>query len=525
MNQKRIFASCLVSLFFSASLTSASIAHAAPAKTKKAQNTHWAPVITPEQPLLDDAYYNKLVKQTKEARRKLAQAEVDVPTRESKFEKDFLAMRAELIGDETGNKGVKTKEELDALVKKYSDTTRYAGLSPQAKFLALQLRALAPTKSIFFRLKKYVSAYDATRTMVVSMLRAQFAGLQMFYPVGADVSNPVINHWEVVFKYMTEPMDGMEYPIDSDQHLANYLTQLANTMGLINNDFAALVNSGANIWWDNKLYFSFANFTSTKDRYIMLGAPELHSLLAASNLSLSALYATTAYSLDGLQQSVQSIGTLFGIQAQNGFQPQGMSSRSRFKVLNAHPNLFVRVADGKSRMDSAYKLLVAGVRAAKYSYELTAKLPEGTDNLFDPRVALAFNRIATTSFANVDDLLTGEPVSSAVVNGEKIRMSIKNFYDNPPERLSELYPVDWDNGPAEFPVTAWGKPDTLRNFKNGMATAWNFEPYSKLFPDLTAQQKKINGKKITKDIPQFTRVLAQTWGSGAFAIPLGAVIF
>ena len=116
--------------------------------------------------------------------------------------------------------------------------------------------------------------------------------------------------------------------------------------------------------------------------------------------------------------------------------------------------------------------------------------------------------------------MASNEADSTVINGEKIRVNIKAFYDNPPERLSNLYPVAWVQGPKELPTTAWGKPATVRNYKAGMAKAWLLKPYQQVFPDISS-----GDGKTTTEVPRYARVLTQSWGSAAFAFPMAAVIF
>ncbi|MBL7554588.1 MAG: hypothetical protein JNM24_02105 [Bdellovibrionaceae bacterium] len=489
--------------------------------------------VTPVLPFNNDEYYQKLLGDIKKSPRSSAAATTDVPAIEKTFSTDFLEMRRELIGSgvqgDPKRTGVQTVEELDTVINKYSNPEVYKGLSPQAKFLALQLRALKPMKGFIFRAKLYIAGISATRTMIVSALRAQMAGIQTFFPLNESAS---VNHWEIVFKYMTENSPGIGSEILTDDDLYVFFRQLTNDYAVIVNDFGDLVKSGQSIWWDNKLYMSFASFASEKDRYVLLGKPELYALYSASAANASVLYSTTAYSFTGLRDAVKKIGQLFGIDnivetaiaSIDGKGAQGMSSHTRIKVLRQYPKLFVRVSDGEKRMQTAYAYLVSAARSARLSFEETKKLKEGDENLFDVRVANAFNRIAGTSFANIDQLIDEkEPISSAIVNGERVRVSLKNFYYNSPASLSELYPTNWNLSSEDRKVSVPGysaKGQQLRNYKYGMAVEWNLAPYKNMFPDLVGTS---NGR--TKDLPKYVRILSQTWGSSVFAIPLGAAIF
>lgn len=505
----------------------------AAAKAQQANKLVAAEMASVELPLNNDEFYNKFIEEIKKTPRSTAAAVTDVPAIEKNFDKDFLQIREELIGNgivgDKNEKGVTTVEQLDQIINKYSEPATYKVLSNQAKFVALQLRSLKSFKSFIFRAKLYIGNISATRTMIVTALRSQIAGIQSFFPV---LGNSSVNHWEVVFNYITQNTPNMGPEIRNDQDLYVFFTQLAYDYAQIVNDFKEIVTQNFKpIWWDNKLYMSFASFASEKDRYVLLDKPELYALYSASLMNLSVLSSTTAYSFDGLQSSIKAIGQLFGVDsisdaisgALNGQGADGMSSYSRIKVLNSHPNLFVIMPDGKKRMSLAYDYLKASVRAARVSYEETKKLPEGKQNLFDPRVANAFNRIGNSSFANIDTLVDEKDVvTSAVLNGERVKVSLKNFYDNPPERLSELYPTNWDlsteHKKLKIPNYS-NKGQFLRNYKHGMATEWKLEPYKRIFPEISG-----NGDK-TKEVPKYARILSQTWGSAVFAIPLGAAIF
>lgn len=483
------------------------------------------PLLNFEMPFENDQYYQSLLKEIKQSPRQMAAASTDVPAIENKFDADFKILREELIGNGKDKKGVTTIAGLDALINKYSDAKTYQGLSAQAQMVALQLRSLKPFKSFIFRARQYIGRNSATRAVIVSMLRAQITGIQTFFPTGGAS----VNQWEVVFKYITEPVNGMGAEISTDEAFHRFLVNVTSEMTLVFADFSNLVKQKKTIWWDNKLYFSFANFTSEKDRYVALGSPEQHALLAAMALNMSALYSTTAYSLTGLQSALQSVGQLFGIDsltstvtaATSGMGADGVSSQTRIAILNKHPKLFTLMPDGRQRMSVAFKFLAASSRASRISFEETKRLPEGQENLFDPRVANAFARLGGLSLSNMEQVISDqEAVTSAVVNGERIKISLKSFYENPPEHLNELYPVRWDQTPDLIPVTAWGKADKLRNYKRGMAVAWNYQAYKKIFPDI-----KSKDGKTTTEVPRYARVLAQTWGASAFALPLSAVIF
>lgn len=491
-------------------------------------------------------------KKGKESARHLAEADSDVTALEASFPADFITIRSELIGDGKDKKGVTTVVEFEALINTYSDSAKYKSLSPQAQLVALQLRALKPFKSFIFRAKEYIKKHSVTRAMIVSVLRTQIAGIDMFYPTEDEMaagqksnstsSNAnLANQWELVFKYITEPSPDMGFPIETDEALRAFLAGLVNDSIAINNDLNALVVAEKPIWWDNKIYMAQANFTSEKDdRYVMLGAPELNAIYAASSLTISGLESSVAYTFNGLQESTKAIAELYGFDVV-GKTPsldslvsgvnllmmggQGISSYSRIKMLNKHTNFTLDEKYGRARMTDAYRLLVASARAAKTSFERAKNLSDSDRNLFNARVANGFGRLGGMSLDNIVGLVETDngTAASAVINGARIRVSLKDFYYNSPKNLSDLYPQDWDLSKETIPGKAWNGEDVpVRNYKYGMATKWKLEPYKKLFPDISATK---GDDQLTAEVPKFARVLAQTWGSSVFAIPLGAVIF
>ncbi len=478
----------------------------------------------------DTTAYQSTLKESKKARRSVAR--VDVPAIEASFPADFVEIRSQLIGgavatNKAQSEGVKTPAELDALIQKYSNPEEFRKLGPQAKLVALQLRALKTYKSFIFRARNYIGKNSITRTMVVTMLRAQLVGVQTFFPLTGTAD---VNQWEVVFKYITEPQPGMGEPISTDRDLYAFLTHATNDAQSIMNDYSALIKQKQDIWWDNKLFFSFANFASEKDRYVKLGDAELESIYSTMALNLSGLYATTAYSLDGLQDFIRSSGQLFGVDGLDGISRaivstngiDGMTSKSRFQILNAHPNLFKLMPQGKTRMNYAYGYLREAVRSAKTSYNYSLNRGDAGDYLFDGRVANAMFRVTNTSIEQLDQLFEKDEVGSTVVNGERIKVNLSQFYNNPPTHLNSLYPKAWDEGPREITVKAWGKNDKLRNYKYGMAKEWDIAAYKVLFPEIQAVANK-PGR--TSEVGKYSRIISQTWGTAAFAIPLSMVVF
>lgn len=480
-----------------------------------------------------------------------ARVDVTVSAVEAEIQKsqpNFLRLRDEVIGNSEKNiAGIKSKEQLDAFIKKYegpagSDQRKnYESLDSASRMLVLQLRALIPMKSFFFRAKSFVARNSITRTTIVTMLRAQAVGVQNFTQVAWGSTNPqtASNNsglWEAAYNYMTEPFPDMASKIDGDGDLESFMGSLLNSAIRINNDYKVIVEDAiknqSSFWWDNKLYLSIANFSDPKDRYIKLGIAELLAIRSALSLGVSTLAATTSYSFKGFQASIGQVGVLMGFTASN-FRDvtvgvngaEGMTSKNRFNILKSHKDLFTRKDDYKKRMDTAYNSLRDSVYQAKSSYDCVAKRNAGDQYLFDVRMAQSMNRIALSSFGNLVNLFEKKEVGSTVIAGEKINVDLWGFYNNPPASLSDLYPVEFNdrsNGTVpEVSVKAWGEKDSLRNFKYESARSWKLAEYNKLFPGIKPDE---SGQKTT-EVGRYARILSQSWGSAVFAIPLSAFVF
>lgn len=456
-------------------------------------------------------------------------AAVDAPAVVAELDPDFKALSAALIGTGDGvNKGVKSPKELDALIDRINstdDTFAYNKLGHEAQFLALQVRALKPFKSFFYRARTYVGTHTVMRASIVSLLRTQAAFIQDLYPVSAN--NP--NHWQVVYDYLTIPQDNMGPEVKTDADFAQFVGQLSKISTAITNDYAAWVKEGKDIWWDNKLYLSFANFTSEKDQYVRIGRVEQETMLAAAYMNLSALYAVRAHSLDGLQASVADVGTLFGIGTPlaalnaelgpNG--ADGISSRSRMTVLKQHSQLFSLV--DKTQMQNSFTALQYAMRMSRVAWqEITSpNYNAGAQYLFDARVVLPFNRILGMSFEQADNLLTSNGTAvNAVVNGDNVKVNLPAFFTGN-QSLSAYYPQTFVNGPKELSTQVNGQTVSYRNYQDGMAKTWLCAPYKAIFPDIKCSADG----KYTQDVPRYARVLAQTWGGAGFALPLAGVLF
>lgn len=500
--------------------------------------------------ILKDEYYNSLIKTKKSAKRAISQESttqkgvIDLPAIDATFSADFVELRKKLIGVENidnkqvqASTGVRTPEELDAIITHYSKPEVYNNLSPQAKMVAIQLRSLTPYKSFFYRAQKYLGSGTALRSAVVTMLRNSSTGIQTFFPVNGTSTT---NHWNVIFQYITEPMSGMQAPINTDNDLQKFVYGLiVNTRPLIT-DMEAIYRKVDSVYWDNRLYMSFANFTSEKDRYVKLGKPEMESILAGATAGFSGLLATGAYSFIGLSDATRVTSAFFGMEQlsnQFNFVPKnkdnvmGLKSSERFQILRQYPQLFVRVPGGERLMEESYTNLLKSVRYSRVSWE-SMKALDGRDRqdfLFDPRAVVPFNRIIGSNFEVLEDVLSGKEAKSTTIQGEVVKMNLKAFYMDSPKSMTVFYPVAFRAGTEKSKKSINGQLIEYRNYQVGSPVAWSATEYKKYFPDMKTAACPTNTvvsvQECTTEVAPYARILSQTWGAAGFGAVLAGMVF
>jgi hypothetical protein len=481
--------------------------------------------------ILDDNVYNQMIKEA-EGRAKRTTATAD-SFDESRLSDEYRNLRSEIIGGkeylngkETGKTiaGVTTADQLSALVDKYDKDDVIYGLPRDAQLMAIQLVSIKPFKGFIYRAQKYFGKHSAIRTMIVSSLRLTAQGINVFLPT---------EQWTAGFAYVTEPFADMGRPINSDADLEYFIAKtLFESVTKNTKRIELWAKNIEPIYWDNKVYFSKAKFLSEKDRYLRLGVAEQHAIASASWATLASISSLSAYSLQGLADSVKDISKHFGIDSSAvanvfGDGPMGVSSKERFAILKNYPNLFVKVS--QPHMVYAFGAWRSSARWARSAW-IELKNSAGKietsqtqiQNVIDPNGVMPFSRIVMDSLNNMDLLLDGKKVEAgiALVQGEAVEVDLYKFFHESPD-MSELYPVAFDDSHINKKKVINNKKVEFRNYLSGTPTAWNYEVYKRYFPDAMPSDKKDQ----TKDVTKFARVLSQTWGGWIVGLPLSALVF
>lgn len=470
---------------------------------------------------MGDADYAQLKKAAKSDAKSRKLAEVDSLDEEQILSADLKNLRNELLGGpeySEGKKsatkfaGISTADELDALIVKLE--ANYEKLSNDAKFVAAPLIALKPYRGIVVRLRPlfkdgliksgHVRGAPVTHAAVLTVLRMAAAGVNVFTPTP---------QWKAGFAYFTEPSANLGSDISSDMALKRFVAYESLPAIEKLRDRMAALNLEKPIYFDNKLMLSKANFVADKDRFLMIGEAERKAVLSAILLFHSGVNGSMAYSWDGLIAACDSVANVYGFQ--QTFAAEGATAKDRTAQLNKFRNkLFVfDKTNGKVWMDRSFRSLKEGIRQGKLSWMATQDYNQssnGINMLFDPRVAMPFGRVINTGFENLESMIEGTGVKSAVVAGEVVDVNLTKFFTDPPDSMLAFLPTRFVEGKNE--AVLHGK--TYRDLTIGTPNGWNTSVYQKYFPSV----------KSDDDVKAAARILSQSWGGWVLGLPLTAMV-
>ncbi len=407
---------------------------------------------------------------------------------------------------------------------------------PDARLLAAQLLMLRPLRGFIARSKGIFSTKDGNartaRGLAITLLRLTAAGIDTYLPT---------EQWSAAFDYVTQPF----YRKKRSERLCQkkWHDQCDMTDGpalqafLINEIFPRLENikgvlaeltsekyEKRVIYWDNKLLFGSANFVSHKDRYLRLGQAERLLMLSATQATQSSILGMNAYHINGFFETFDTIGKKYGIGSV--FQSQSATAQGRFEAFKKPADLFrfktEKLTLSKSYMKASYDRLKASMQNAYLAWQILDAGESSRrlqNNLIDPRLVVPFRRVMNNAWPNAlasvgmnldfEEVEKGEVVSS-VVNGEKVVVSLKKFFDDPPKSLKVFMPTGFIQG-DEFLHNNFGK---YRNYRRGNPKQWNVDTYGKYF----------EGVRSSQDVKRIARVLSQSWGGFLLGLPLGVVM-
>lgn len=393
-------------------------------------------------------------------------------------------------------------------------------LPEDAQFLAALLVGMKPFRAITVRAKPLIEDYKFLHAMVLTSLRMTSSGINVFLPTP---------QWQAGFKYITEPYAGLTEKnfIPSDEHFRAFIAKEVIPVNQRTIARLAALDFKKPIFFDNKIAYATANFVADGDRFIQLGEAERRTVLSSAFLTQSALYSTISYSWKGLFGALQNTMTrVYGFE--QVFDVEGATAKRRTEIIRQQRSTLFRKEDrvAKEYMPSAYKSLREGLRQTELAWEQIQKDSSGSvaaSNLFDPQAFMPFARLMNTGVDNLKRAVGGQPIVSAVVQGEVIRFDMAKFFggETSPESLLDFLPVRFEEGCKKFVpsgrcVSPAAKASKIeyRNYSEGSPIGWKLDTYQKYFPDMKNQ----------KDVQTAARILSQSWGGWIIGIPLAGMV-
>lgn len=465
-----------------------------------------------------------------QARGARSTANVDVSL-ESALSDSFRNLRNEIIGGpkvvdgkETGDKfaGISTPAQLHDLLKRLNNDAYYNSLSPDAQFAAAQMAPFISMHALFNRAQPLIEPSPFSHLETVTALRAMATSVMVYLPT---------KQWEAGMQYMVLPATDMGGDIASENALHDYLEkELIPNLAKMTTRLKALSFASKPVYFDNKVFYGSAEFTSQQDRYVRISEPERLLALASGYSAMANLESLNAYNLNGLFKAVDSIAKNTGFASMLGYSPERTTSQKRFSIIrniNASEGLFNLRPGGGVWMDAAYVNLTNAVASGIIAWkELRARTNDNSSMnseanaygiVLDPRAVMGADRVLTFSASNMSYTVTGkanERIRSAVVSSEGRQVSLYNFYHHPPDSLVNLMPNKFDTSAYNQTMQINGKSRAWHNYLAGRPTGWPIQEYQKIFPDV----------RTSDDIPFTARVLSQSWGGWMLGIPLSTVI-
>lgn len=411
-------------------------------------------------------------------------------------------------GDPNTARGVKNGAELAALITKYEGA--YDKLSPSAQIIAAQLIALKPYRGILYRLRPVAEAQGTPviHGSIISYLRALNAGVNNLYPS---------DQWKAGFDYIARPYANMGPQIKNENELNQFIAAqvLPTQIALVHKVYR--IDLSKPVYFDNKIFWDKANFVTDQDRFPMIGIPEKLAYLAAISGNVSAIYASLGYDWSDLFKATQGFWKVYGFNTMFA-RPDNMTAKQRRDEIVSNTKLFTKLPGGEKHTAKAYEWFIHSLRFTKASWKhLQAAGKDKGDSksiaLMDPQAFTPFTRQINTTFGNIDEVIAGKGIGSAVVGGETVDVNFKEIFMNPPEDLKALLPTQFEDGDREVVDSDTGLK--YRNYSRGNPKGWDVSKYQRYFP----------GVKTNDDVKRTARVLSQSWGGGVLGFPLASVLY
>lgn len=506
------------------------------AKAKPVPESAFLPPPPAPTGFMTEEVYNQKLKEVRSTTRRVA--DVDNVDEASAMSDDLKNIRAEIIGGDvwakgqkTGQvkKGIQSSEEIPALIEVLEK--KYDSYPMDAKFVAAQIIAIKPYRSIIYRARHLIDRAEYTKAMVITTLRATASGQNVFFPTA---------QWKAGFDYLTKPSANMGPDIENEAQLQSYIqTDVLESVQDLKKRMEVM-NFKTPIYFDSKMAYSSANFFSDDDRFALIGETERNTALAGLNFTISSMHYAQAYNWNGMFETADKMARVYGFR--NGLSAalsvdfvDGATAQKRNEVLKRNSALFTLRKGGEKWTAAAYSYFKEGVRYSRLAWDAAKKDGSSNSNLnmlLDPRGVLPITRQGDTALKNVESLTVGNGptdavFTSAIIGNESVKVNVNAIFNNPPQDMKAFLPTAYEGGSrviaSEFARDKGGQlRGGYRNYMYGSPTKWcinncvgatgEANSYGVYFPEV----------KTAEEVQDAARILAQTWGGSA---PFAGMLF
>jgi hypothetical protein len=465
-------------------------------------------------PVPSDAGYNwlendfmktELAKARERGSRSIAQARV---VGESMMTAEFKKVRDRLLQ-------IKSADEIDPLIDELDKN--YDSYPADLQFAAAQIIPFKTMKGIVWRVVPVIEKADAkaVHSALLASVRGLAAGFRIYLPT---------DQWEAGFAYVTEPMTapkgtGPDRFTSAEELQQFFATQVYPAIFKASARIGKLSFADKPAVADAKILYGTASFQDDLDRFRIVGEPERHAALAALHSSLGSISGFLAVRVKGLFAASKDVGKLYGF---DGFAGgvDGVPASKRVATIKKHSELFTLNEMGANWLRRNLKHLREAVRQGRIVWEEIKKRPADEFAALDSARILPFSREIELNMKNLEALVNGPTELRSLVTGETVKVDLPAFFEKLPEDYKKAKGRDLDL--KAFLATGFDKGAKeltkngvkYRNYFEGRPTAWDLSVYKTVLPDV----------KTNADIEKAARILGQSWGGWAAAIPLSAFV-
>jgi hypothetical protein len=421
---------------------------------------------------------------------------------ESNLKPDVIEFRKKYLA-------AKTADQLDALLVEAEKN--WGSFSLDLKYFTANLLVARPLRGLIWRMRPLFetgglfSGNRATHGAAVYFLRQMATGIDTFFPT---------DQWEAGFAYLTEPSTKMtkaqqfKTVREFQKFLATeFVAALQTAAGRSDSVIAAAGKEP--LVWDRQMVYGTATFEDGAKRYVGFGPAEIYFSTAVLYRGIHDALVFTAYNQDDLINLAGRLGKRFGIDAAIQGADIGTTAQQRVAIINESVTNsgFLKLQDykgsnyGSKAMKDALAYLVASVKYDQKGYEYLKDPSRNTDSYVlnglhvQPRSAPHLKRAVDNMVA----VVSGETEVRDPVSGDKVRVNLPAFYNNPYPNLAVLMANDFDKKAPETTITnEKGEKLSYRNYLHGSANSWDNGRWSKIVP--SAQSQKADYMKTAKRV-------------------------